>query len=151
MLVMNCTQEEQTFKALGNWFTFKPGQIKNMQDNIALYIRSEKKMYGLAILPDAFEEPDYRDSEEGKAELDRVRQEGLRPYLTFHRDVIRNNQVSLRMDLEKANIKADPAIYASDGEIYSMELMAKYKKWEENQAQKKADHVKDLLKVVGKD
>lgn len=143
-LVINCTKDEQQVKALGNWFTFKPGQIKILQDNIGRFLSLEKKQYGLMELPEAFTDPDYAKSPEGIAIMEQVSQEGLRNYIDFHRKIVENNQVSLRRDLEQANIKADPATYASEGELASMRIVAKYAQMDDDAAQKRIEEVRAL-------
>lgn len=149
-VIYNATRDEQTIRALGNWFTFKPGQIKVVNDNLATWISEHKKEHGLVALPQSFEEPEFKLSEEGKSLLELAQKEGLANYLAFHRSVIANNQISLRRDLEQANIKADPAIYASDGEMDSMRIVARYAASEDDAAQKKAEEVKELMKKVKK-
>lgn len=149
MLLYNCTNEPQTVKALGNWFSFKPHQVKSVQDNIGRFIATERQINGIMSLPEEFEDPEYKTTEEGKAKLAAIEEAGLKAYLGHLRSVIYNNQVSLRQDLEKANIKADPAVFASEGELEAMRLLAKYQSREEDAAQKKADEVKELMKQVG--
>jgi hypothetical protein len=78
-------------------------------------------------------------------------EQALERYVARHREIIYNNQVSLRRDLEVANIKADPAVFASKGEIESMRLVAKYQKRTEDAEQAKIDEVKKLMgQVKGK-
>ena len=149
MLIMNCTNEEQSVKALGNWFTFKPGQIKSMNEDIAKFIGEMRKENGLMILPESCEDVEYRNSEEGKAELEKIKEEGVNHYVRALRALIYNNQVSLRQDLERADIKVDPAVFASEGELKAMELVAKYQKHKDDADQKKIDRVKELVKQVG--
>ena len=151
---MNCTNEEQTFKIVGNWFTFKPGQKKQMQDEIAHLIQTERKEFGMAVLPAQFEDPDYErnpeTAEEAKQILAQLKDTAVNNYLAHHRAVIANNQISLRRDLEQANIKADPAVYASEGERASMAIVAKYMRSQKDAEQSKIEETKRLLKEIEK-
>ncbi len=148
-LVLNATKEVQSFKVHGAWFVLKPDQSKLMDEDKARFISMERKENGLAVLPAEFEDPEYRATEEGKALLDRLKKEAVDSYVEFHRDIIRNNQISLRQDLAKANEKADPAIYASEGEVKAMELVAKYQEEKNDSEQKKIDRIKELMTQVG--
>lgn len=156
--VVNATQEEINIcLAGGNWFRFKPGQEKKMNDDVARFIATERKDSGLAVLPDLPENEDGDVSEEEmaqrKAEHDAAKeaaiQAALDGYLAFHRSVVYNNQVSLRMDLEQANMKVDPAKLASKGEINSMRILAKYQRAHEDKAEEQAKEFNDLARKVG--
>jgi hypothetical protein len=54
----------------------------------------------------------------------------------------------MKQDLGKANIQADPAVFASKGELDAMRLVAKYQKTAEDTEQLKIDEVKKLMKNV---
>ncbi len=148
MFLMNATKEEQTIKALGNWFTFKPGQVKQVNDDLGHWITTMKAESGLVSLPDAYEDPEYKNSPEGKAAIEEARERGVKAYVDFHRSIVANNQVSLRRDLGQANIQADPAIYATQGELNSMRIVAAYQKAADDAEQKKVDEVRELMKKV---
>jgi hypothetical protein len=147
--IMNATAEEQRVKAFGNYFTFKPKQIKVIDDNLAAFLNAERKYQGMVSLSEKFEDPQYRDSPEGKQEILTKEAEGLDAYISHLRALVYNNQVSLRQDLEKANLKVDPAALASEGELEAMKLLAKYQRNQEDARQKKVDMVKELMKTVG--
>lgn len=146
--IYNATREEQTIKALGNWFTFKPKQMKMLNDDLSSWIASEKKMHGLVQLDNRFEEEEFRQSDLGKQLLAEAEKEGIANYLAHHRQIIANNQVSLRRDLEQANVKADPAAFATEGEIASMKIVARYNSADEDEAQRRMEEVRDLMKKV---
>lgn len=144
-VVYNATNETQGTKAAGNWFTFKPGAMKQMDPYIAQFIGAERADLGLVVLPEEFEDPSYMNSEEGKSKLEEFKAMGIRNYTKHLRALIYNNQVSMRLDLEKANLKIDPAVLASDGEINAMKLLAEYQAKDDDTAQKKIDEVKRLM------
>jgi hypothetical protein len=148
-LIFNATNETQTVKAMGNWVTFKPKQIKLMQENLASFLATERADYGLVAVPDAFEDPEYKDTPEGAAKLQAYEQQGIDAHVAHLRRIIYNNQVSLRQDLEKADMKVDPATLATDAELEAMKLVANYQKDKDDRAQKRADEVRELMKSVG--
>ena len=148
-LIFNATNEVQKTKALGNWFEFKPKQIKQMTDDIAHFLAVERGDLGLVGLPEEMEDPEYRSSPEGKAALAEKEQQGIDKYIQALRAVIYNNQVSLRQDLDKANQKVDPAALASAGELQAMRIVAAYQSKKDDAEQKKVDEIKDLIKKVG--
>lgn len=149
-IIMNATEETQTFKVFGSWFTFKPSQQKLMDEDKARFIVEHRKEYGMVSLPAAFEEDaNFAASEEGKKILSKAKEDGVSNYLASLREIIKNNQVHLRGDLAKANIQADPAAYATDAELKAMETLARYNRLEKDSHQEKIDQVKKLMKEVG--
>lgn len=157
-IVKNVTQEDITVKIAGNYFNFKPGKARTMNKGLANWIEMDGKGLGLAVLPDVFQEGEEiadinaeevaRRMAADKERNDLLEAAVLDQYIKRHRDVIYNNQVSLRQDLERSNIKADPAAFASKGEMESMRLVAKYQKRAEDAEQAKIDEVKKLMKNV---
>jgi hypothetical protein len=145
-LVMNASNEIATFRVFGNHFTLKPGQIKSFQENIARFISINEttKNLGLVTLPDELEDLDMRQSPEGKAILEDKKKDGVNNRIAFLRQLVYNNQVSLRQDLEKANIKADPRVFASSGEMGAYEELVKYQAKKEDEDQKKVARIKAL-------
>ena len=147
-LIFNATAEKQVVKAQGNWFTLPPKKIQMFQDNIASFLASERAFHGLVMLPDEFEDPEYKKSPEGSKILKEKEELGISNYIEHLRWIVHNNQVSLRQDLEQANIKADPAVFASDGEIDAMKTIAKYQRQESDKHQAKIDEVKEIMKDI---
>lgn len=147
-LVLNASCEIQHFKVFGNHFTLKPGQIKNFTDEIAKFCGYQRRDQGLIELPAEFEEQDYMNSPHGQERLLKLKAEGVKNRVLALRAVVYNNQVSLRQDLEKANIKIDPRILASDGEVSAMEELAKYQDQGDDAAQKKLERIKELEKKI---
>ena len=150
MLILNPTAEKQLVQVLGNWFAFAPGQVKNLRDEFGEFIRGQKQYTGLVEIPESLEDPEFKTSPEGKELLSEHAERGIKAYVDYHRKIIANNQVSMRQDLEKSNIKADPSVYASAGELESMRIVAKYQRSKNDDAQAKVDEVKKLLKEIDK-
>jgi hypothetical protein len=155
-IVINATQEPISIKIAGNYFTWKPGQERVIREaSIAKNIEVDKKESGLAVLPDLMTDDEEVSPEEFEArkvaqiELkQQLCEAALDRYVTHLRSIIANNQVSLRRDLEQKNIKADPAAFASKGEIDAMRLVAKYQKRSEDAEQAKIDEVKKIMANV---
>lgn len=147
--IYNCTDADVTTQVFGNWFKFKSGQIKWMDEHMVRFIEENRQETGLVGLPDTFEDPGFKTTEEGEALLASAKEKGITRLVDFYREVIKNNQVSLRRDLARANEKVDPAVEASKGEIEAMRIVAKYQRLKEDTSQKRIDEVKTLLKDVG--
>ena len=149
MFILNCTDETQVVKVHGNFLTFPPGKVKQVDQDKGRYITMKRKEQGLVELPEAYEDPEWRNSEEGKKTLEEKKAYGLDCFSGEMRRRIYNNQVSLRIDLEKSNIKADPAAFASKGEIEAMRAVAKYQKLKDDDRQKQIDEVNRLVEQTG--
>lgn len=147
-IVFNATNETQSVKAFGNWFTFKPKQYKTMDEKLAHFLCTDRTDYGLVGLPAEFEDPAFRSTPDGQAAYEAAEKSGIDNYIKALRALIHNNQVSLRRDLEKANFKYGPELEASQGELDAMRLVAKYQKSMEDAEQKKAEEVKDLMRKI---
>jgi len=144
-IVINATQEEVKLQLQGNFFTWKPGQERVIRnENLAKFIQTDRRGYGLAVIPDLMaddEEVSPEQLEARKKEHAAIKEaaceEALNSYISRLREVIYNNQVSLRRDLEQANIKSDPGSYASDGELAAMRTVAKYQRRAEDELKKR--------------
>lgn len=146
---MNTDLEAVKVQALGNWFSFNAGQIKNMDDKIAHFIATEKKYMGLVTLPDVcIEDPNGAESLSAK-EL--AIQQGRLSIVNHLKYIIRNLEVSLQKDLDKANIKGNVMAYASDGELAAYHKMSKFKDLEQDALQKRIDEVTKLKEKIGGD
>jgi hypothetical protein len=148
-VVMNCLDEEQTAVVGGSHFTFKPKQIKQIyQEHIASLLTGDKKEYGFVALPEECLDREFVDSAAGKALIDAKRKEGVDAFCKKLRAQLYNLNVSLKQDLDKANLKVDPRVFASEGDIKAMELLAKYQLRKEDEDQKKVDRIKELEKAL---
>lgn len=163
--VWNPTEEPVTTKIFGSYFEFKPNSMKTItNEHIAKFIESNRKETGLVVLPPQFDPlaedlyiEGYEKTPEGKAALAEKRKEGIQNLINFHTQIIYNNQVSLRNDLVHKDPHTDPvklaAINASQGELESMRLVAKYQKLrlDGNDAQvKEVEKLMDQIGPIGK-
>jgi len=159
MRVWNPTEEKVNTQIQGSWFSFQPGQFKNMDESKADFIRMNRKGTGLVVLPPQFDPfsdqfiENYEKTEEGKQVLLDKKEEGIRGLIEFHMEIVKNNQVSLRNDLAIKSPAADhvklAALNASAGEIESMRLVAKYKGKASDSAAKKVDAIESLMDQIG--
>jgi hypothetical protein len=148
--IYNATNETQRVKVFGNYFEFKPGQMKSLDDKFSQWLTMERGYLGLVPMPEEFTDPEYAKSEEGAQILAERKAAGVRAYTQWLRERIRNVEVSLRQDLEKANIKSDPRTWASDGEVEAYELLAKYQKQDQDATDAKAKKLAALeAKIKG--
>lgn len=141
---MNCGIETQKFQVFGNYFELKPGALKLVQENVAKFVDIERKELGIVTLPESLEDPDFKASPEGKALLESKRKEGVDARCKKLEWIVYNLQVSLRQDLERANIKADPRGFASDGELAAMEELAKFRANKADETEIRIKRIKDL-------
>lgn len=158
-IIWNPTKETISTRMQGAWFTFKPDVKKTMDDAKCRFIESERKDTGLVVLPDQFDPQSeayvehYDKTPEGTATLEQKREEGIRNLLDYHREIIRNNQVSLRRDLAHKYPDGDSkrltALEMSKGEIESLQLIAKYQKSKMDGNEAKINEISKLLDLVG--
>lgn len=159
--VWNPTEETIRTKAYGNHFEFKPGAMKSMNRHVSDFIAEKRRETGLVVLPPQFGPEDdneefvsgFAETAEGKAILAEKKKEGISALIKHHSWVIQNNQVSLKRDLAHYDPSNDPkrlaAVEASDGELESMRIVAKYKKLKLDEAETRANEVEKLLQDVG--
>lgn len=160
-LAINATEETVVIQAAGNYFTFKPGQERTIRSpEIANFIQTERRGFGIAIVPDVLStEEDAGDVEVSAEELASRHEarkamkkeacdQALRDYISRKREIIKNNQVSLARDLARADYKYGPEHEISDGELEAMELVAKYDSKGKDADQAKLDRIEKLKKQI---
>lgn len=155
-IVVNATNEKITLQLQGNWFTWEPNKEKVIRnETLARFIQTERSDSGLAVVSEIVADNEDVSPEEYETRKQRYEEEkkvaceaALGRYIEKLRRIIYNNQVSLRRDLEQANIKASPEAYASSGEMEAMRLVAKYKKAEDDKEAMKADEAKKLMEQI---
>lgn len=158
--IWNPTEERVETKIFGSFFTFAPGQFKNMSEHHANFIKSNRKETGLVVLTEQFDPMNeekyvegYDKTPEGKAILLEKKKEGIQNLLEFYEQIVYNNQVSLRNDLAHSDPHTDPvrlsAIHASKGELEAMRLVAKYQKMKLDDQGAKVKEVEKLMTEIG--
>jgi hypothetical protein len=162
--VMNVTKEPVHTQMRGSWFKFAPGQKKHMDQHMCSFIQEHRGDTGLVVLPSEFETRDYEDgpaswnaafadSAEGKEILSKKTEEGITNLLRHHKNIIRNNQFSLRQELARKYPHGDSANLAllemSDGEKESLQVIARYQKNKMDSDETKVREIKKLLEQAG--
>lgn len=157
-LVYNPTSEEVKVQAYGNWFSFKPGQYKEMRVEIAEFLTVQKSYLGLVGLPsfitqdipadeatDAEKESYKTRKADAIAEAKRV---GIERRIKHLNNIVKNLEVSLRKDMESKNIKIDAHIMATDGEMLAYKELAKYKSASQDESLKRVEELKKLKEQI---
>jgi hypothetical protein len=158
--VYNPTEEEITTTINGSFFTWKPGQIKQMRAGQADFVDTNRKELGLVKLEDPRFIPsedsyilNFDKTAEGQAILAPLKEQGINNLIDHLMWIIRNNQVSLRQDLANKYPTGDSskmaAAAASSAELNAMRLVAKYKKKTSSNAAKQVEEVDKLMKEIG--
>lgn len=148
-VVMNALNRENNVMVGGVQFSFKPQQIKFMyNEGIARFLTGPRAEEGFVDLPEGFEEKEKQESEEGKSTILAARQRGVDNYCKKLRQQIFNLKVSLQRDLDQKNFKVDARVYASDGDLFALEELARYQGAGDDSEQKKIDRIKALEEKV---
>ena len=146
---MNALDKELSVCAQGNWFTFKPKQIKQIGSNdLALFFTSNLAHEGLVRISDAFEELEYKGTEEGKKEMAEASARGLNSRVAFLERVTSNELISLRKDMEKTNDRSDPRAHMHPEMIKNLEELAGYKRKLSAAKEEKIGKIAELEKMI---
>ena len=87
-------------QVFGNWFSFKPGQIKMMNEKVVDFLTLDKKSYGFVGLPDiCIEDRECAESKELIAAALKQGRANIIAELTY---LIHNLEVSLKNDTERS-------------------------------------------------
>ena len=148
VFVMNALNKEVSVKAFGNYFTFKAMQVKRMRPEIGLWLVQQKGYLGLVDIPAEFEDPEFKDSEEGKAILESKRREGLEKRIQALRSQVNNLQVALAYDLQVADMKADINVFATDGDINAMDELISLQREQKDPNKEKAEAARVKLRQL---
>ena len=146
-VVFNPTAEEVKVQAFGNHFSFKPGQMKVMQDDIASFLAIDKAYLGFVTLPEWVLED--KSAPEAVQAIKEASKQGVNNRINHLKRIINNLEVSLRRDLEMKNIKMDPTRMATEGELAAYRELAKYRQTQEDEGLKRATEIEELKKTIG--
>ncbi len=161
LAVYNPTEEEITTTLNGSFFTWKPGQVKQLRKEQADFVDTNRRETGLVKIDDprfipAEQEkyiPGFEKTQEGAAVLAPLREKGINNLVEHLMWIIRNNQISLRQDLAGKYPTGDSAKMAassaSPAEIEAMRKVAKYKKKTPNNAARQVEEVEKLMGEIG--
>lgn len=160
LAVYNPTEEDVTTTINGSFFTWKPGQVKQMRAGQAQFVDTNRKELGLVMIEDPRFVPaddayvlNFDKTKEGQEYLAPYREKGINNLIAHLMYIIRNNQVSLRQDLANKYPTGDSAklaaSYASPAELNAMRLVAKYKKKNSTNEAKQVEEVEKLMQEIG--
>jgi hypothetical protein len=130
-------------QAFGNWFSFKPGQIKPMDDRIANFLAFEKRAMGFVLLP---EECEDRSTPEAKAIIEEKTREGRANIVAHLNSLIHNLEVSLAAEYERVKEKVPMSITASHAPHYRK--LAALKAADADRDQAVVDEIEKLKGVI---
>jgi hypothetical protein len=142
--ILNALELNVHFKALGNHFTMKPGQIKRFSKDIGDYIAKDKAYLGLVALDDRFDDPDFKATEEGQSFLATKKAEGVQARVRHLKMLVDNALISLPQDLAMAEMKVDAKTLMSDGEIAAMEELRGLQRVDNDRAKLRLEKVRAL-------
>lgn len=157
-LIMNTLEDEQTVVVGGSHFHFKPKQIKHFyQQDIARTLLRNNQELGFVELPDDLEylchlPPGKSVKEtilpEHQAIIDERTTQGVDAYCRHLRALVYNAQVSLKQDLDKANIKSDVRTWYSKGDLKNMTQLLKYQSKHMDESQERVNQIKEIEKKL---
>jgi hypothetical protein len=145
---MNALDTPVNTQAFGKWFQWKPRQIKEIQNiNLAMFLTEKRGEDGLVGIDDKMMEME-KDTPEAKAEfaqyIEDRRKEGVQKRIQKLDGIIHNLEVSLKRDLDRANLKQDPLVEASKGELSAYKERASLMEYERQQAVNVADEIRKV-------
>lgn len=142
--IMNSLNEEVKVQAHGQWFTFKPEEIKTIHKNsLAQFFSQYRGEDGLVEVSEQVMELDKK-SDEYKAAIYEVRKSGIARYVAKQNFIIRNLEMSLRRDYETSGQKGNFLFEASKGELAAYKNLKKYKEFEATEQLNVADEIQKV-------
>lgn len=159
--VFNPLLESVTTRVFGHYFTWKPGEVKQLRSHMVDFIDLNRREEGLVkvedprFIPSEVDHyiPGFEKTPEGQAVLKPYRERGINSYIEKLMDVVRNNQVALRQDLADRYPTGDSgkmaAAWASKGELEAMRNVVKYKGKTSDNAAKQIEEVEKIMQQVG--
>lgn len=139
--IMNSLNEPVSTQAHGKWFSWKPQEIKYIQnENLARFLAEKRGEEGLVEVPADIMELDKKSQEYNNAVYEK-RKEGITKYVQKQNAIIRNLEMSLRRDYETSGQKGNYNFEASKGELQAYKNLAKYKEFEAQEQLNIADEI----------
>ena len=139
--IMNALEDTVTTMAHGKYFTWNPGEIKQIHKlNLAEFFATHRGEEGLVEVRDDVMELD-KNSEEFKAAIYECRKQGISKFVGKQNFIIRNLEMSLRRDYETSGQKGNFLFEASKGELEAYKKLKKYKEFEAKEQLNTADEI----------
>lgn len=150
MLVMNASSQEQSVRVYGSWFTFKPDQIKDMNEDKGMFLTIQCNYLGFVGLPDAISEDlEFKNSEEGQRIIAEAKKQGVKNRIQYLERLKQNELVALQRDIDRAGLKYNARLEMSDGMMQNLEELASYKTKQQDENQDKLDRISEIEKLLG--
>lgn len=141
-LILNSDIETVNVQAFGNWFTFKPGQMKHMDKRIVDFLDRDKKSYGLVALPEVCEESP--GSEDAKKAIEVAMQAGRTNIIQHLTYLVQNLEQSLHADTERAK-----EVVPSVAKALHLPYYRKLAKFKEVNSDKESEALIEIEKLKG--
>ena len=141
-LVMSTDIDPVNVQAFGNWFSFKPLQIKSMDPKLVDFLALDKRALGFVSLPDVV--GDDKDSPEAKEAIEKGIAEGRKNIIEDLERLRYNLEVSLQKDYDMAGIKTSAAQMEGKRHLPVYKKLAQFKTLEQNESQATLDEIKKL-------
>lgn len=122
-VVMSTDIDPVNVQVFGNWFSFKPGQIKQMDAKIVDFLCLDKKSYGFVSLPESCIED--KEAPESKELILNATKEGRGHIIAALNALIHNLEVSLKNDAERSKQGIPSSVTAAHLPYYRK--LAKFK------------------------
>ena len=148
VIILNALDKDVHAVAFGNHFTLRAGQLKTFRGEIGQFLDSNKGYLGLIAVSDRFADPEYKNTEEGKAELEQRRMEGINRRVQHLQTVVNNLQISVRKDLDSKNIKAGVEVMATDGELSAMDELLVYQRQQKDKGKERSEAARVRLRQI---
>lgn len=145
-LILSSDIEDVKVQVFGNWFTFKAGQIKVMDDRISHELCTSKSYLGFVGLPDSvIEDPASDESKKAKETATKEGRGNIARHLT---KVINNLEVSLQKDLDVSGMKIHALKLASEGELKAYKKLAEFKHQEVDESERRLNEITKLKEQI---
>jgi hypothetical protein len=146
--VMNASSVEQCVRVHGDWFTFKPKQVKEMQDSKVNFLISTCANEGFVGMPDEWADLEYRTSDAGKAAQAAAESIGIANRVKHLEWLKHNETVSLQRDIDRQNLKYNSRRELSEEALEKMKELAGYKTRSEDAAEKRQAEFEKIEKAL---
>lgn len=147
--IMNALETPLRTQAHGQWFVFKPGQIKEIQNrDLALFMAQSRGEDGLVMVDTQIIENNEPTSAEYKEHIEEKRREGIASRIKKLDWVIRNLRESLRYDLQTKGIKTDSLAFASKGELAAIKERMALQEYEKLEHLNVAEEARKMLEKL---
>lgn len=144
--VISTDLEPVRTQAYGNWFEFKPGQVKVMQDHIAEFLCFNRKTQGFVSLPEAYLEDIH--SAENKKLKDEAVMRGRTAIVDELKRMRHNFEVSTQADIDKSGEKRSFMTEANSSHKEMYRRLALFKNAERDFVDAQGDEIRKLIEQI---